>query len=45
MSDKKFIDNVLKKEVDFPKDLKLSNEIKDLIKKMLIKTPKERISV
>ena len=45
MSDKKFIDNVLKKEVDFPKNLKLSEEIKDLIKKMLIKIPKDRITV
>jgi len=45
VSDKKFIDNVLKADISYPKNLKLSPEVKDLIKWMLKKSPKERIKM
>ena len=44
-SDKKFIENVLKSEISYPKNVKLSPEVKDLIKNMLKKSPKDRYNM
>jgi aurora kinase len=43
VSDKKFIDNVMKADISYPKGMKFSAEVKDLIKNMLKKNPKDRI--
>jgi len=45
VSDKKFIENVIKHEVKFPKENKLSTEVKDLIRCTLKKNPKDRINM
>lgn len=45
VSDKKFIENVIKQDVKFPKEIKLSAEVKDLIRCTLKKNPKDRINM
>ena len=45
VNDRRFIENVCKADLKFPPNVVLSAEVKDLLKQMLMKKPKERIKM
>lgn len=44
-SDKEIVNQIVNKEIEFPKRFKISPEAKDLISLMLTKNPEKRIKI